>query len=177
MIPSRPYLVKAIYEWLSDNELTPYLMVDASHAGVQVPQAYVEDDQIILNISNSAVHNLHFDEHGIGFTARFSGKAMSVYIPMPAALALYAAENGKGMVFPPEEAYHEANPTIQGDILVESPADQAKPTIPSKDRAPFASQQKPRKPNAISGNHSHLSKQANKKDKKKKRPDFLKVVK
>jgi stringent starvation protein B len=99
MTPSRPYLVRALNEWILDNQCTPYVLVDASLAGVQVPQDYVNKGQIVLNISPSAVQNLLINEDGISFNARFGGVPMSVYVPVVAILAIYARENGQGMVF------------------------------------------------------------------------------
>ncbi len=99
MTPSRPYLVRALNEWILDNQCTPYVLVDASLAGVQVPQDYVNQGQIVLNISPVAVQNLLIDNDGISFNARFGGVPMSVYVPTVAILAIYAKENGQGMVF------------------------------------------------------------------------------
>ncbi|WP_221801787.1 ClpXP protease specificity-enhancing factor [Oceanobacter mangrovi] len=99
MTPSRPYLVRALNEWILDNQCTPYVLVDASLAGVQVPQDYVNQGQIVLNISPVAVQSLLIDNEGISFNARFGGVPMSVYVPTVAILAIYAKENGQGMVF------------------------------------------------------------------------------
>ncbi len=103
MTSSRPYLLQAIYDWLYDNELTPYLLVDAEYDDVVVPTEYIQDGKIILNIAYTAVQTLDISTDAITFSARFSGKPMQIYIPMQAALALYAMENGKGMVFPEEQ--------------------------------------------------------------------------
>lgn len=99
MTPSRPYLVRGLNEWILDNQCTPYVLVDASLSGVQVPQDYVNQGQIVLNISPVAVQNLLIDDEGISFNARFGGVPMSVYVPTVAILAIYAKENGQGMVF------------------------------------------------------------------------------
>lgn len=99
MSPSRPYLVRAFYDWILDNECTPYVLVDASINGVNVPQDFVSQGQIVLNINTSAVHNLLIDEQGISFNARFGGVPMSVFVPCVAILAIYAKENGEGMSF------------------------------------------------------------------------------
>jgi stringent starvation protein B len=110
MTPLKPYLVRAVYDWLVDNDMTPYLLVDANQVGVEVPQSFVKDGKIILNIRPQAVQDLALEEHAVIFTARFSGKPVNIYVPMVAVLALYAQENGRGMVFdqeddgpPPEE--------------------------------------------------------------------------
>ena len=99
MSSSRPYLMRAIYEWIVDNNLTPYLLVNASETGVQVPLEYVNNGKIILNIDPNAVQDLEMAGTEISFNARFSGKPTHVYLPISAALAIYARENGRGMVF------------------------------------------------------------------------------
>lgn len=99
MSSSRPYLMRAIYEWIVDNNLTPYLLVNASEPGVQVPLEYVNNGKIILNIDPNAVQDLEMAGTEISFNARFSGKPTHVYLPISAALAIYARENGRGMVF------------------------------------------------------------------------------
>lgn len=96
---SRPYLLRGLHEWLLDNGLTPYVIVDAEQPGVQVPQPYVRDGQIVLNVSPDATRHLMIDNHGISFSARFGGAAMQLNIPVAAVMAIYARENGAGMVF------------------------------------------------------------------------------
>lgn len=103
MTPSRPYLIRAIYEWIVDNDLTPYLLVDAEAEGVIVPTQYIENGKIILNISQSATQGLRLENDGIYFSARFSGSAMNIDVPIEAAMAVYAKENGRGMVFSDED--------------------------------------------------------------------------
>jgi len=100
---SRPYLVRAIHEWLIDNNLTPYLLVDAEHKDVQVPDAYVENGKIVLNVSTTAVQQLQMDNTAVSFNARFSGSPTNIYIPIEACMAIYSKENGKGMVFKEEK--------------------------------------------------------------------------
>lgn len=99
MTSSRPYLIRAIYQWIVDNNKTPYLLVDASYHGVVVPESYIENDRIILNISPAAAHDIHLEDDSVSFSARFSGQAMSVFIPVMAVMAIYAKENGQGMMF------------------------------------------------------------------------------
>lgn len=99
MTPSRPYLLRALNEWILDNQCTPYVLVDAAIHTVQVPQEYVNNGQIVLNITPSAVQSLLIDDAGLSFNARFGGVSMDVYVPMVAILAIYARENGQGMVF------------------------------------------------------------------------------
>ncbi len=114
MKPSRPYIVKALYEWLLDSDLTPHLLVDATQENVTVPHQFVEDGQIVMNINPSAVRDFYMDDQAVSFNARFSGQPMDVYIPMKAMLAIYARENGQGMGFggePGVEAYLETELT------------------------------------------------------------------
>jgi len=100
---NKPYLFRAIYDWLLDNGATPYLLVDASQAGVDVPVEHVKDGQIVLNIDPNAVHHFVADNEAVSFSARFSGTARQIYVPMNAILAIYAQENGLGMAFPAVE--------------------------------------------------------------------------
>jgi stringent starvation protein B len=99
MTPSRPYLMRALNEWILENDCTPYVLVDAGLPGVQVPEDYVNNGQIVLNITPSAVKNLYIDDAGLSFNARFGGVPIDLYVPMVAILAIYAKENGQGMVF------------------------------------------------------------------------------
>jgi len=99
---NKPYLFRALYEWIIDNDATPYLLVDATKANVQVPQHLVKDGQIVLNASPGAIRDWFTDNSGTSFNTRFSGKAQNIYIPMNALLAVYAQENGLGMAFPEE---------------------------------------------------------------------------
>ncbi|MDN3681561.1 ClpXP protease specificity-enhancing factor [Vibrio tapetis subsp. quintayensis] len=105
MTARRPYLVRAFYEWLADNDLTPHLVVDATLPGVRVPEEFIQDGQIILNIAPRAVGNLELGNEAITFNARFSGRPHSVIVPIYAVHAIYARENGAGTMFEPEEAY------------------------------------------------------------------------
>ena len=105
--PKRPYLLRAYYDWLVDNDFTPYLVVDATYWGVKVPVEYVKDGQIVLNLSANATGNLQLTNDFIQFNARFRGVPQDIYIPMGAALAIYARENGDGVMFEPEKVYDE----------------------------------------------------------------------
>lgn len=105
MTPRRPYLVRAFYDWLVDNDLTPHLVVDATLPGVKVPMEFVSDGQIVLNIAPRAVGNLELGNEAISFNARFSGRPHSVIVPLYAVMAIYARENGAGTMFEPEPAY------------------------------------------------------------------------
>ena len=96
---NRPYLVRAFYEWIVDNNCTPFLLVDATKPGVVVPTEYIKDGRIILNLGPSAVQGLSLGNDAIMFSARFSGREHELYIPVISVIAVYAKENGQGMVF------------------------------------------------------------------------------
>lgn len=110
LTPSQPYLLRAIYEWIVDNDLTPYLLVDASNDDVHVPRQYVENGKIVLNIAPRAVNNLELSNENVNFNARFSGQAMDVIFPVDSVLAIYAKENGQGMVFSEGDGGDEPTP-------------------------------------------------------------------
>jgi len=99
MTSHRPYLVRALYEWILDNNCTPYILVNAHEKGVEVPQNFVKDGQIVLNISPVAIQGLLIANEGLEFNGRFGGIPMRVYVPVPAILGIYAKENGQGMIF------------------------------------------------------------------------------
>lgn len=103
MTSNRPYLLRAIYDWIADNNLTPYILVDATADGVQVPAQVVKNGQVVLNLAMRAVANLDLGNEWISFQARFSGASHAIHVPVRAVLALYAQENGQGMMFPAEE--------------------------------------------------------------------------
>lgn len=103
MTSNQPYMLRGFYEWIVDNNLTPYLVVDANVPGTQVPQEHVRDGQIVLNISPSACANLQMGNVDIAFEARFGGVPRVLNVPCRAVLAIYAKENGAGTVFAPEE--------------------------------------------------------------------------
>lgn len=103
MTSSKPYLLRAMFEWLVDNELTPYLLVDATHPTVAVPQEYVNDGNIILNISPDATAMLNMSNESVTFDASFNQIPQQIYAPIRAVKAIYAFENGKGMVFDEDE--------------------------------------------------------------------------
>ena len=99
LISTRGYLAKAVYEWIEDSKLTPYIAVDASYEGVVVPTDYVREGRIVLNISSTAVRSLQIEPESLSFSARFGGVAMDLWLPIGALLAVYARENGKGLFF------------------------------------------------------------------------------
>lgn len=104
MTSNRPYLVRALYEWISDNGLTPYLLVDAAVDGVRVPPGAAKDGRVVLNIAARAVGQLELGNDSVRFLARFGGVSQAVHVPIGALLAIYAQENGQGMMFPAEDA-------------------------------------------------------------------------
>ncbi|BDH44422.1 stringent starvation protein B [Salmonella enterica subsp. enterica serovar Choleraesuis] len=110
LTPRRPYLLRAFYDWLLDNQLTPHLVVDITVAGVEVPMEYARDGQIVLNIAPRAVGNLELGNDEVHFNARFGGVPRQVNVPMAAVLAIYARENGAGTMFEPEEGFGDAMP-------------------------------------------------------------------
>lgn len=126
MSPSRPYMVRALYEWIVDNDCTPYVLVNAEVDGVLVPQEFVSDGQIILNIAPGAVRELLMTNTEIEFNGRFGGRPMHVYVPIAGVMAIYARENGQGMVFEAEE-----NPAPEPDD-----GGDAKPSAPKAAKRP-----------------------------------------
>lgn len=115
MTPTRPFLIRAFYEWIVENDCTPHIVVNAEAEDVDVPEQYVEGGQIVLNIAMTAVQNLELSNEFVSFQARFSGIARSVYVPVQAVMAIYARENGRGMVFAEEEMEQSSLPPTGGD--------------------------------------------------------------
>lgn len=103
MTSHRPYLLRALYEWIADNGLTPHLLVDATRPNVQVPVHAINEGRIVLNVAERAVAGLEMSNELIRFSARFGGVSHGVSVPVTAVLAIYARENGQGMALPPEE--------------------------------------------------------------------------
>lgn len=108
MTSNKPYLIRAIYDWVVDNNMTPYILVNADYPGVEVPQEHVNNGKIVLNISPQACRGLHLDNDKIIFTARFSGLTVQICVAPAAVLAIYAKENGRGMEF--GEEYNDPEP-------------------------------------------------------------------
>ena len=124
MNSSRPYLIRALYEWIVDNDLTPYILVNALTEGVKVPEQFIEDGKIVLNINPNATQGLVLGNQFIEFSARFSGAEMMVSVPTMSVLAIYARENGQGMMFAEDED-GEPSPTSPDD----TPTESKKPTL------------------------------------------------
>ncbi|MEE4301906.1 MAG: ClpXP protease specificity-enhancing factor [Pseudomonadales bacterium] len=115
MLDQRPYLLRALNEWIVDSGCTPHVLVDATRAGVEVPDSAVSDGRVVLNISPTAVRYLHLGEESLTFEARFGGVARQVSVPLGAVLAIYARENGAGMAFEPEDPQTGAPPGDERD--------------------------------------------------------------
>lgn len=115
MSPRRPYLLRAFYDWLLDNQLTPHLLVDVTMPGVMVPMEFARDGQIVLNVAPRAVGNLELGNNDVCFNARFSGVPHDVFVPIAAILAIYARENGAGTTLESEPAY-EVESFFEGDL-------------------------------------------------------------
>ncbi|MFJ1336636.1 ClpXP protease specificity-enhancing factor [Pseudomonas caricapapayae] len=126
MNSSRPYLVRALYEWIVDNDCTPHMLVNAEYPAVQVPQGFASDGQIVLNISPSAVRHLHMDNEAVSFEGRFGGVAHTLFVPAGAILGIYARENGQGMVFELEPPLLDDDEEEDDDIV--EPDDDGPPT-------------------------------------------------
>lgn len=103
MTSNKPYLIRAFYDWIVDNQLTPYILVDASYPNVQVPPEHIRNERIVLNISPAATRGLLLENDRIVFTARFSGNTEQIFVSPGAVLEIYAKENGRGIAFPSEE--------------------------------------------------------------------------
>ena len=147
MIPKRPYFFRAFYDWITDNGLTPHLVVDAEFEGVDVPRAYVENGKIILNASLDAVRGLVLEDEYVSFSARFGGKPYDIYLPIYSILGIYAMENGEGIVLAELDG---------GEV---PPVSASKPPV-----RPVSSSNTPKSPATVNKN-------------KKKRPSHLRVVK
>jgi len=131
----RPYLLRAIHEWISDSLCTPHLVVDANATGVEVPRQYVKDGKIVLNVSMSATANLRLGNEEVSFSGRFGGASMSVRVPIIAVLAIYARETGQGMIFA-DDAADQPSPAGDTASAPGSPGDDPgpKPTSPADSR-------------------------------------------
>ncbi|MGN2411510.1 ClpXP protease specificity-enhancing factor [Pseudomonas syringae] len=126
MNSSRPYLVRALYEWIVDNDCTPHVLVNAEYPSVQVPQGFANDGQIVLNVSPSAVRHLHMDNEAVSFEGRFGGVPHTLYVPVASILGIYARENGQGMVFDLEPSL-EDDEEIEIEIEEDTPPDNEPP--------------------------------------------------
>ena len=129
LTPARPYMVRAIFEWLEDNNLTPHIMVDTTQPNVTVPVEYVQDGRIVLNIASRATGNLVINNDFINFHARFGGVSQELWVPMQAVMGIYARENSQGMFFDPTE-YDNAP---QSEINASQPAESTEVQRPKRE--------------------------------------------
>jgi stringent starvation protein B len=133
-VPStRPYLIRALYEWCMDSGFTPYLAVQADEA-VQVPREFVKNGEIVLNISPDATSGLHISNEWVEFKARFNGVARDIWVPIDHVLAIYARENGQGMAFPAPATKSGAStdqpdPAAKAEPSTEPPPNSPRPTL------------------------------------------------
>ena len=132
--PTRPYMVRALYQWIEDNQLTPYLMVDATADDVQIPVEHVQDGRIVLNIASRATGNMSMENDYINFSARFGGVSQEIWVPLKAVLGIYAKENSQGMFFDPNEYddYEPENDTVTSTARTTADSSKAN-TKPKRD--------------------------------------------
>lgn len=130
MTSSRPYLIRALYDWIVDNECTPYILVNALADDVMVPQDYVNPDgQVVLNISPSAVMDFSMDDVNLSFRARFSGVPTDIFVPCTAVMGIYAKENQQGMIFEPEPEPESPPPSGRDKSRQDKAHSQSRPSL------------------------------------------------
>lgn len=125
MTSNKPYLIRALYEWLVDNDATPYIMVDTTNPEVMIPNGIDKDGQVVLNIAMRAVQRLELLNTHISFSARFGGVSQNIYIPIPSVMAIYSMEDGQGMMFADETS--SANADAQDAAGTDIPEGKPKP--------------------------------------------------
>ncbi len=131
MTSQRPYLLRALYQWIEDNDMTPHVVVNARVPGVRVPPHTVKDGQVVLNIAQRAVARLEMGDDILSFSARFGGVSQHVVVPVDAVMAIYASETGQGMVLPQESA-----PTSEPSGVAAEPAAPAAPAVATEQPQP-----------------------------------------
>ena len=139
MTSHRPYLLRALNEWIADNGMTPHLLVDATMAGVQVPASAVKEGKVVLNIAERAVVRLMIDNDAVSFTARFGGVSHAVHVPISAVLAIYSRETGQGMALP-DDVPHDTDAAGDDDVVTSQdapPDDDTPPPGGGGKRPPF----------------------------------------
>lgn len=129
MKSTKPYLLRAMYEWIVASDCTPHLLASATVEGVDVPDQAIKEGQVVLNVSPSAVRDLLMDDQGVSFVARFGGVSRSVYLPMNAIEGVYARENGRGMLFGEESGHDGDSDASQARSLESSQAKKTSPTL------------------------------------------------
>ena len=125
MTSSRPYLIRAMYQWIVDNAMTPHLLIDAGVEGCVVPVEHIQEGKIVLNIAPMSISGLVLGDEDITFSARFSGKSQSIYVPVESVLAIYARENGQGMMFSEDEG----NGMVDSDFDGKPDPDKPRPNL------------------------------------------------
>ncbi|RKZ48894.1 MAG: ClpXP protease specificity-enhancing factor [Gammaproteobacteria bacterium] len=136
MTSNKPYLIRALNEWIIDNQMTPFLLVDANIEGVEVPQQHIRDGKIILNIAPGAVQEIAIEDEWIYFSARFSGQVFMINVPVNAVLAIYAKENSRGMMFVGDESSLEDNAAVEQTELSEKEPGEKKPGKEAQGKKP-----------------------------------------
>lgn len=134
MRSNRPYLIRAFFDWIVDNDCTPYVVIDAHYPGVEVPQSYVTDGQIVLNIAPRAVSNFNLNLESLSFSTRFGGVPIDIHVPVFAVVGIYSHENGQGMVFEHEEP--DQPPPPKGPKVVKTKKSPAEPVDSGKKAKP-----------------------------------------
>ena len=134
MTSQRPYLMRAIYEWIVDNGMTPHVLVNARAPGVRVPAHTVKDGQVVLNIADRAVSRLEMGNDALRFSARFGGVSQSVVVPLHAVIAIYARETGQGMALPDD---------LGGGTEPDGDDQPPSPSTPTSDDEPPAAGKRP----------------------------------
>ena len=112
----RPYFIRAMHDWMTDNGFTPYIIVDAVTDGITVPENYITDGKITLNVSYAATRNLIFDKHAVQFETRFEGMNHPLKVPMLAIIGIYSKETGQGMVFTDDEILSPTEAPVGGNV-------------------------------------------------------------
>lgn len=125
MTSNRPYLLRALYQWITDNNMTPHILVDAGITGVDVPEHAIQKGKVILNIDQAAVRELDMGNDWLTFNARFAGRQHYVSVPVEAVLAIYSKENGQGMMF----AHDDDSPPPDGDGSGDAPTPTRRPHL------------------------------------------------
>ena len=154
MTSHRPYLLRALYEWIADNGMTPHILVDAQQPGVQVPAHTIKDGRVVLNIAERAVSRLEMGNDAIRFSARFGGVSYPVTVPVQAVLAIYARETGQGMALPEDIHAAAEGDEVEVELADENPTLSAVPTEP----APDGDDEGPQPPSPRRGGHLRIVK-------------------
>ena len=131
MTSSRPYIIRALYEWIVDNDCTPYLLVDTTVPGVDVPDQFAGEEQVVLNLAPMAIRDMDVSNEAVMFLARFGGRTFQVCVPVGAVMAIYAKENGQGMVFE-VEAQSEGVHLVDTEVNDDEPSPEPDPSGPGR---------------------------------------------